>query len=74
MDEGLSVEEVCDELLAELSAQEGDETALAEVESIDAIRRAIEEAAKEAARRVREAAEAFLKKSVNAASQTANML
>ena len=74
MDEGLSVEEVCDELLTELAAQEGDETALAEVESIDVIRRAIEEAAKEAARRVREAAEAFLKKAVTAASQTANML
>ena len=51
-DEGVSLEEVCDQLLAELAAQEGDETALAELEFINFgdWGRAIENAAKEAAR------------------------
>ena len=54
-DEGLSLEEVCEQLLAELAAQGGDETALAELEFINFgdWGRAIENAAKEAARRAK---------------------
>ena len=54
-DEGVSLEEVCDQLLAELAAQEGDETALAELEFINFgdWGKAIENAAKEAARRAK---------------------
>ena len=86
-DEGLSPEEVCEQLLAELAAQGGDETALAELEFIDfgAIGSAIENAAKEAARRAREAAEwaarkareaaeALFRSAVGAAEDTARML
>ena len=86
-DEGLSLEEVCEQLLAELAAQGGDETALAELEFIDfgAWGRAIENAAKEAARRAkeaaewaarkaREAAEALFRSAVGAAEDTARML
>ena len=73
MNEGLSVEEVCDELLAELAAQAGDETALAEVEMIDfgSWGRAIEDAAKEVARRTREAAEYAARKAREAAEWAA---
>ena len=54
-DEGLSLEEVCEHLLAELAANGGDETALAELEFINFgdWGKAIENAAREAARRAK---------------------
>ena len=54
-DEGISLEEVCEQLLAELAAQEGDETALAELEFINLgdWGKAIENAAREAARKAK---------------------
>ena len=86
-DEGLSLEEVCEHLLAELAANGGDETALAELEFINFGNwgRAIENAAKEAARKAREAAEwaarkareaaeALFRTAVGAAEDTAEML
>ena len=52
-EEELSVEEVCDQLIAELAApEEGDETTLAQVQFWGSIKRAVSKAAKTVARGV----------------------
>ena len=59
-EEELSVDEVCHRLILELAAEEGDETALAQVEfwgGFDKIKKALERAARAAAEAARRAAE-----------------
>ena len=57
--EGLSVDEVCRQLMLELAAEEGDESALAQIEWgwFNDIKRKLEQAARAAAEAARRVAE-----------------
>ena len=61
--EGLSVDEVCRQLMLELAAEEGDEFALAQIEWgwFNDIKRKLEEAARRAAEAARRVAEELLR-------------
>ena len=62
-EEGLSVDEVCRQLMVELAAEEGDESALAQIEWgwFNDIKRKLEEAARRAAEAARRVAEELLR-------------
>ena len=61
--EGLSVDEVCRQLMLELAAEEGDESALAQIEWgwFNDIKRKLEEAARRVAEAARRVAEELLR-------------